>query len=109
MQSNPAINPVIKAAKSRYDEFQAYHVNQADGIHVTVSSFRSYSSLEPMIDCALYLRENFYHGTDNTSRFMKLNFGRNADIKVVIRKFFPSLHRAFLYINFCVPDTGIGL
>ncbi|KAF8196035.1 tyrosinase, partial [Pholiota molesta] len=35
MQSNPAIKPVLKAAKSRFDEFQAYHINQADAVHVT--------------------------------------------------------------------------
>jgi hypothetical protein len=97
MQSNPAIKPVLKAAKSRFDEFQAYHINQADAVHVTVSPFQFYSSLEPTIDCALCLRENSYHGTDNTSRFMKMNFGRIADIMVPSREFFPSIHRAFSY------------
>ena len=35
MQSLPAIKPVIKEAKSRYDEFQAYHINKADAVHLT--------------------------------------------------------------------------
>ncbi|KAF9478985.1 Di-copper centre-containing protein [Pholiota conissans] len=34
LQSRPAVKPVIKAARSRYDEFQAFHINQADAVHV---------------------------------------------------------------------------
>ncbi|KAF8954699.1 hypothetical protein BDZ97DRAFT_1927844 [Flammula alnicola] len=35
LQAHPAINPVFKAAKTRFDEFQAYHIQQADKVHVT--------------------------------------------------------------------------
>ena len=37
LQSRPSQDPAISAAKSRFDEFQAYHIEQSDnGIHVTV-------------------------------------------------------------------------
>ncbi|KAF9553546.1 tyrosinase [Agrocybe pediades] len=32
-QSKPAINPTIKASKSRFDEFQSYHISIADSVH----------------------------------------------------------------------------
>ncbi|KIM36965.1 hypothetical protein M413DRAFT_31352 [Hebeloma cylindrosporum] len=36
LQSLPSLNTTVAAAKSRFDEFQAYHIEQADnGIHVT--------------------------------------------------------------------------
>jgi hypothetical protein len=37
LQSRPSQDPAVPAAKSRFDEFQAYHIEQSDnGIHVTV-------------------------------------------------------------------------
>ncbi|KAH9478721.1 Tyrosinase P [Psilocybe cubensis] len=34
LQSKPALQPVIKEAKTRFDEFQAYHIAIADTVHL---------------------------------------------------------------------------
>lgn len=38
-QGLPALDPAIKAAKSRFEEFQSYHVVIADAVHQLVRSF----------------------------------------------------------------------
>ncbi|KJA17062.1 hypothetical protein HYPSUDRAFT_146932 [Hypholoma sublateritium FD-334 SS-4] len=34
LQSHPAVDPVMPEARTRFDEFQAYHIQVADGIHL---------------------------------------------------------------------------
>ena len=41
LQSQPAQKPLIKAARTRFDEFQALHIYVADGVHFVVSNFIS--------------------------------------------------------------------
>jgi hypothetical protein len=40
LHSHPAKEPVFAEAKSRFDEFQAYHIQQADSVHLVVSLLR---------------------------------------------------------------------
>jgi tyrosinase len=40
LQSHPSQNPSLTEAKSRFDEFQALHLLQADLVHVTVCRVR---------------------------------------------------------------------
>ncbi|KAF8954698.1 tyrosinase [Flammula alnicola] len=34
LQARPARDPALKAAKTRFDEFQAYHITEADKVHI---------------------------------------------------------------------------
>ena len=37
LQAHPAKNPVYEEAKTRFDEFQAYHIQQTNLVHLVVS------------------------------------------------------------------------
>lgn len=37
LQAHPAKNAVYEEAKTRFDEFQAYHLQQTDFVHLVVS------------------------------------------------------------------------
>ena len=50
LQLLPSQDTTVPAAKSRFDEFQAYHIEQSDnGIHVTVLIMLFYHLFTPLI------------------------------------------------------------
>lgn len=71
LQSRPSQDPAVPAAKSRFDEFQAYHIEQSDnGIHVTVRKIWIHHRFTPLManilgpipSVAQALRENIRTG-----------------------------------------------
>ena len=81
--SLPAHNPPIKEAKTRFDEFQAYHITIANDVHVTVSSL---AHLIPILKYLPLSRVNSFHGTDRWSCPMRMLCAMSVATKVPIRK-----------------------
>ncbi len=74
-------------ARTRFDEFQAYHIQVADGIHLLVRCF-FISLFECGIDYwFLLLRVNFFPGTGTISEAMKKRCVMNADTRVHSRQY----------------------
>ncbi len=86
LQSRPAHNTSRPASWTRFDEFQATHIELGTKIHYVVSVLVEPSSYLPT--WSIYVRGNFFPGIDISWKRMRMHFEMNADIKAHNRMFF---------------------
>lgn len=86
LQSHPALDSVMPEARTRFDEFQAYHIQAADGIHLLVRYY--FLALFPCIEYKLRLsRVSFCRGTGTISEAMKKRCAMSADTAAHSRQY----------------------
>ena len=87
LQSHPAVDPVMPQARTRFDEFQAYHIQIADGIHLLVRCFFIALFGRGIDYWFLLFRVNFFPGTGTICEAMKKRCAVNADTMVHSRQY----------------------
>ena len=107
LASSPAKECIYPEVQTRFDEFQAYHIQQVRNIHAVVSQFTSDAML---VSQSMSARDNFYPGTGILCSNTKTLSGMNADIRDVLRAYF-NLRFAVLplMIHILSTATGTGL
>ena len=87
LQSRPAFEPrAISAIQSRFDDFQALHIQVADRVHLTVSSnkFDDVNVVTRLLNRTH--RDISYRGTDIFYVSMKMRCEQNVGTKGPLRK-----------------------
>ena len=91
LQSRPAFEPrAISAIQSRFDDFQALHIQVADRVHLTVSTNKFHDvnvNHNAPSEIAL-IRAISYLGTDIFYVSTKMRCEQNVGTKGPLRKFF---------------------
>ena len=88
LQSRPAFEPrAISAIQSRFDDFQALHIQVADRVHLTVNTKQITMSIIRRLSEITY-RAISYPGTDIFCVSTKMRYERNVGTKGPLRKSF---------------------
>lgn len=88
LQSHPARDPAMPEAKTRFDEFQAYHIVLADKIHNLVRLHFHRNFHHTLINIKYKpSRVNFCHGTGTTSGVMRKDCATSADTTAPSRQY----------------------
>lgn len=110
LQSQPAVNPAYPQAITRFDEFQAHYMKQADNVHnlVRFSVLKAViKSLQGIYHISPTTRVNSCLGTDIISGRTRRPCATSVDIGAPLRKFnYPAYS---VYAQNAHPYVGIGI
>jgi hypothetical protein len=99
LQSLPATS-AFEGVKTRFDDFQALHINQTDAVHFVV--WKLINPLVTSVIGRMYSRDIFFRGIADSWVYLRELYAMNVDTKTGTRTF-PPFSGSYVYLTHITP------